>query len=581
MSFAIDEKADILPLAINDQRPVQSWKYKTLGLIAAALTASTYFYSQNTSFKVEQEVLCPLVEKVDPMDIIYNKDTLFKLLNDEDYKLERAKKLSKAIQVPTEVYDNMVNPNSTLSYEELYEKEPLWKNMIAFHEYLEETFPLVHKHLKRDKVNKFALVFTWEGKNPDKKPLMLTAHQDVVPVQKETIDQWDFPPFDGAIEDGIIYGRGASDCKNLLVGLMETIELFLEEGTFVPDRTVILAFGFDEESGGFYGASSIGEFLLEKYGPDSMYQIIDEGNAGFEAIGGVGFITPATGEKGHVDSVIELITPGGHSSIPPPHTSIGIISEFISLVEKTPFDSIITEKNPVLQQLQCVAENADIDTSYKAAILLAHKSKAANAELLKILNSKDVTSKYLVTTSQATDMISGGAKANALPEHAQVLINHRIAVEQDLKFTTDKVLKNLKVIAKRFDLGLVYEGKEIFPPTANGHFIYRLEGPLEPAPVTPTGTIVWNRFGGALRYLYEDLLYPNKEMKFVFAPSLSTGNTDTRYYWGLTPNIFRYVPSVPAPPGHIHSVNELTTVDAHSVISAFYYYYIQLVDQYD
>lgn len=581
MTFATDEKADILPLATNESKPRSLWKSRVFGLIAGALIATTYFSTKTVNLNIQQETLCPLVEKVDPTDFIYNKDTLFKLINDRESKLERAAKLSKAIQVPTEVYDNMVNPNSTESYEELYEKEPLWKNMELFHKYLEDNFPLVHEHLNKDKVNKFGLIFTWEGKNSTKKPLMLTAHQDVVPVQKETLDSWAFPPFDGAIKDGIIYGRGASDCKNLLVGLMETIELLLSEGTFIPERTIILAFGFDEESGGPYGAGPIGEFLLDKYGPDSMYQIIDEGNTGFSDIGGVGFITPATAEKGRVDSVIELFTPGGHSSIPPPHTSIGILSEFISLVEKTPFDSIITEKNPVLHQLQCVAENADIDAEYKATILLAHKDKKANSKLLNILNSKDVTTKYLVTTSQAADMILGGAKANALPEHAQVLIDHRIAVEQDINFTVDKVLKNLKVIAKRFNLGLIYEGKEIFAETENGYFSYTLQSPLEPAPVTPTDTKVWNTFGGALRYLYEDLLYPSDNKKFVFAPYLSTGNTDTRYYWNLTANIFRYVPSVPTPPGHIHSVNELTTVDSHSVIAAFYYYYIQLVDQYD
>ncbi|KAF7999535.1 hypothetical protein HF325_006211 [Metschnikowia pulcherrima] len=79
---------------------------------------------------------------------------------------------------------------------------------------------------------------------------MLTAHYDVVPVQPETLNQWTFPPFDGAYDGRYVYGRGVSDCKDLLVGLLETVELLLSEDRFAPQRTIVLAFGYDEEAAG-------------------------------------------------------------------------------------------------------------------------------------------------------------------------------------------------------------------------------------------------------------------------------------------------------------------------------------------
>lgn len=522
--------------------------------------------------------LCPLVDKLDPSEYLYSNDTLAKILHDDKFKNESRSKLLGAVRIPTEVYDNFINPNQADSLEELYKLEPLWKPFEKFHTFLEKTFPLVHKNLQLEKVNKLGLVYTWEGSDPDKKPILLTAHYDVVPVQKETLNQWTYPPFEGGFDGEFLYGRGVSDCKNLLIGLLETIELLLSENKFSPQRTIILAFGYDEESSGT-GAEAIGKHLTKKYGDDSIFQIIDEGNEGFELIEGTKFILPATGEKGHLDSQIDLFTPGGHSSVPPDHTSIGIILRLISNIEDVQFDSILTNANPVLSQLQCVAEHSEtVSKSLKSDILKSHFDIAANKKVLDYL-SKDPKSKYLVKTSQAADMIQGGAKANALPEHVSVLVNHRVAVEENVASVGNKVLNQIKHIAERFDLGIIFEGKEILKPTANGYFNYTLVGSLEPAPVTPTNDQIWNLFGGSLRYLYEELVFPEEDDIYVFAPFLSTGNTDTKSYWNLSRNIFRYEPGIPSKDSHIHSIDERLVFEGHFHIIAFYYYYIQVLDQ--
>lgn len=53
---------------------------------------------------------------------------------------------------------------------------------------------------------------------------------------------------------------------------------------------------------------------------------------------GAPFAMPGMGEKGYLDLVITVSTPGGHSSVPPPHTGIGIMSEIVAAVESHPFE---------------------------------------------------------------------------------------------------------------------------------------------------------------------------------------------------------------------------------------------------
>ncbi|GEQ66865.1 hypothetical protein JCM33374_g528 [Metschnikowia sp. JCM 33374] len=522
--------------------------------------------------------LCPIVDKLDPTTYIYNSITLEKILHDEKFKNESLRNLQNAIRIPTQIYDGMTDPKYANSKDNSHKFENRWKPFETFHDYLKEAFPLAHEHLNLEKINKLGLVYTWEGSDSRKKPIMLTAHYDVVPVQPETVSEWTYPPFDGTYDGKYLYGRGVSDCKDLLVGLMETIELLLSEGQFIPQRTIILSFGYDEEAAGI-GAEEISKHLLERYGPSSFYQIIDEGTSGYVEVEGDKYILPAISEKGHLNSVLEIYTPGGHSSVPPKHTSIGLLSKVISIIEDKGFDSIITNVNPVLSHLQCVAEHSKtIDPKLKKTILKAHLDKKANQKLLEFL-SNDLSTKYTVTTSQAVDMIYGGVKSNALPEHASVLINHRIAVEESVYSTRNKVLCQVQTFASEYGLGLLCDGEVILETGENGYFNYTTNEPLEPAPLTPVGDEIWNVFGGSLRYLYEDLLSPESNDTYIFAPYIGTGNTDTKSYWGLTRNIFRYSPGTAGMDSNIHSVDEKLLFESHLQIIAFYYYYLQVVDQ--
>src|SRR5688572_4533212 len=203
----------------------------------------------------------------------------------------------------------------------------------AFHEFLRQNFPKTHATLNREVVSEWSLLYTWKGANQTLKPILLSAHQDVVPAEG-TETAWQHPPFDGLIADGFIWGRGTMDDKSSLLGTLEAVETLLSEN-YQPQRTVYLAFGHDEEIGGKEGASKIAS-LLQSRGVQLEY-VIDEG---FFLTDGVlpGVTRPVAlvgiAEKGFLSLELTVDGEGGHSSVPPQHTSIGILSQAINKLEQ-------------------------------------------------------------------------------------------------------------------------------------------------------------------------------------------------------------------------------------------------------
>ena len=123
----------------------------------------------------------------------------------QEYPRQVANRLSKAIQIDTTVHDNM-GPIG---------EDDRWKAHEEFNSFLENEFQRVYDHLNHTTINTYAHLFTWKGSNPDLAPILLMAHQDVVPVNKATEDQWTHGPFEGYIDDTWVWGRGSGDCKNL------------------------------------------------------------------------------------------------------------------------------------------------------------------------------------------------------------------------------------------------------------------------------------------------------------------------------------------------------------------------------
>ena len=95
---------------------------------------------------------------------------------------------------------------------------------LRLHQTLEEIYPRVHASLRRRVINDYSLLYTWQGTRPGLQPILLMAHQDVVPVDAATLPEWRYPPFGGQLAEGYIWGRGALDCKNQLISILEAVE---------------------------------------------------------------------------------------------------------------------------------------------------------------------------------------------------------------------------------------------------------------------------------------------------------------------------------------------------------------------
>jgi Gly-Xaa carboxypeptidase len=493
-------------------------------------------------------------------------------ISSDGFRNATIKRLSGAVQVRSESFDDLGAIGD----------DKRWDVMYDFSAYLETTFPLIHKKLQVDKVNTHGLLYTWEGSDDALKPTLLMAHQDTVPVPPETIPAWTYPPWSGEYDGKYIWGRGASDCKNQLIAVMETIELLLE-AEFEPRRTILLSFGFDEECSGRQGAGHLAPFIHDRYGDDGIAVIVDEGS-GFERVWGTVFAKPGTGEKGYTDVEITIRMPGGHSSIPPDHTSIGVLSEIISAIEADQYRTHLVKENPYYAQLQCGARHSP-DFPSKLKKLLAHRSRSsahdtckAKPDRLALEAAKQgLDIKYLMQTSQAVDIISGGAKINALPERVTAIVNHRINIGETPATVWDRLSGVAAPIAKRHNLTLhAFDGKPEEPGSLN---LAATDHTLEVAPVTPADEKPFAIIAGTTRALHGE--------EVVVAPGIMTGNTDTRYYWALTKHIFRFGPGFDLSGDgsitgdNIHTVDERVSVTGHINAVKWFTMFVRNMDEAD
>ncbi len=199
--------------------------------------------------------------------------------------------------------------------------------------YLEQTFPRLHATLKREMIG-HSMLYTWQGSDPQARPGLWLAHQDVVPVAPGTEASWQQPPFDGVVKDGFIWGRGSWDDKGSLVAQMEAVETLLAAG-YQPRATLYLGYGADEEVGGRRGAVEIAKLLKSRN--VKLDYVLDEGMLVTQGImSGIAKPVALIGvaEKGYASVNLAVTTAPGHSSMPPQSTAIGTMSAALAALER-------------------------------------------------------------------------------------------------------------------------------------------------------------------------------------------------------------------------------------------------------
>lgn len=239
---------------------------------------------------------------------------------------------------------------------------------------------------------------------------------------------------------------------------------------------------------------------------------------------GTTFALPGVAEKGYTDVHITVRMPGGHSSIPSDHTSIGVISELITSIESTQYRTYLDGSSPYLGLLTCGSEHGP--SFPKSLRKLLHKHSPAKSchpkkDLLALEAAKAGPGvKYLMQTSQAVDVITGGVKVNALPERTSVTVNHRINIGDTPETVWNHVTSLARPLAEKYNLTLhAFDNVTEAPLSIS---LFPSETTLRVAPVTPTELDIvspYSILAGTTRALYGE--------EIVVAPGMMTGNTGT------------------------------------------------------
>ena len=396
----------------------------------------------------------------------------------------------------------------------------------AFEQFLEQTFPHMHQNLQKEKHGKHGLLFIWQGSNPDLKPALFMAHQDVVPVPEEERAQWLHPPFAGTIADDYLWGRGAVDVKSMLMALCETAESLLKKG-YQPQRTLYFAFGQDEETGGEDGNKKIAQALKDKgvtleWVHDEGMVITDGVIEGPEAP--IALIGVA--EKGYMS--LELTAPGmgGHSSMPPPETAVTRLARALVAINENPLEPSM--EGPVRQLFETVAPHMPFPNSTIFSNLWLFQGLVTNQ-----LASVDTTN-ALVRTTIAPTMLKGSIKDNVLPTEAKAIINFRIHPNDSVAIVKEHIRKTIN-------------DDEIKIEVAKNTLF------SEPSTVSPVSHPGYQLIERTLKKQFPGILV---------APSLFIAATDSRHYRHLTDHIYRFTPYWMSPDDRerIHGINERISV---------------------
>ena len=295
-------------------------------------------------------------------------------------------------------------------------------------EMLPELYPNVYAKCEFKRFPDRGLLYKWEGKSHDK-PSVFMAHYDVVPVNEE---DWQKPPFDGIIEDGVLWGRGTLDTKVTFAGALFSANHLIEKG-FVPENDIYLAFSGCEEVNGL-GAKHIVDYFEENKIDPVM--VLDEGGAVVEgAFPGLKSACAVIGiaEKGMIDVEYRVKSNGGHASAPKPHTPVGVLSRACVNVEKKPFKAHVTK--PVKEMFDTLGRHSS--PLYK----MIFANMWCFGWVIDLLGKKqggDINA--LIRTTVAFTQMSGSSASNVIPPEATMVSNLRLNPED----TTESALEYLK-----------------------------------------------------------------------------------------------------------------------------------------
>lgn len=380
-----------------------------------------------------------------------------------------------------------------------------------------------------------ALLFCWQGEQHDA-PAVMMAHYDVVPVEAEN---WQKPPFDGIIEDGVLWGRGSLDTKVTFNGVLSAANTLIKDG-FVPKQDVYFAFSGGEEVNG-EGAVHIVDYF-EKQGITPAL-VVDEGGAMVENVfPGVKHPCAMIGiaEKGMMNLTLSVKSEGGHASAPKPHTPIGTLSAAVCALEQKPFPMHVTAP---------AAEMFDTLGRYSSFL---YRVIFANLWLFRgVLNMICKKSggelNALLRTTVAFTQASGSKAPNVIPPSASVTANMRLNPADSIEGAMERIRRTVD----------------------NDKIELQLGSHMEPSRISKTDCDAFEKVAAAVAGTWKGC---------IVSPYLMVQCSDSRHYGRISDRVYRFsaMDLTAEERATIHGNNERIRLDSAKRAVEFY---IRLMQQ--
>lgn len=389
------------------------------------------------------------------------------------------------------------------------------------HKYLEKTYPNIHRVMEKKTFGRAGLLFRWPGEDPSKPPMVLMAHQDVVPVGDE--NAWTHSPFCGDVIDGCLWGRGSVDCKEIVMGGLEAAEALIAEG-FTPECDVYLNYGGNEE---ISAPDKTAELVVAYFKENNIVPglVIDEG-IGMNEYHGENFdgylCNINLGEKARAEIEIYAESEGGHAMEPGQGSALGVLAKAIVAIEANPMPYRLTEL--VKNQIIAMAVSAPKDKLY------IYQDPEKHFDDLCKLAKEDKKIDSLLHTTLAVTMAQGSDQSNVLPRRASAVMDCRI-LEGD---TIESVVEHI--------MSVVPDGIKV-----------KYDAEVVASDSSVVGSTAYQAVEEALKKVYGNV---------HMIPGLLGGGTDSRYFQTISNNVFRaglYVEDERW--GKAHSVDEKIPCD--------------------
>lgn len=402
---------------------------------------------------------------------------------------------------------------------------------LGFRKFLELAYPRLHAKLMREVVADYSLSYKWEGANTALKPIVLMAHQDVVPIEEASQALWTVDPFAGEVKDKFIWGRGTTDDKINLISICEAIEKLLKKG-FQPKRTIYLAFGHDEEVGGS-GAMAIAALMKQRGIIAEM--VMDEGGIiTREKVPGLNkpVALLGTAEKGYLSLLLTVEIAGGHSSMPEKETSIDVLTKAIVHLRSHPFDAQFSP--PMDEFFRNIGPEMPFVTRMAMANQWLFKSIIVNTY------EKSGAGNAVIRTTMVPTIILAGMKDNVVPTKAKATINSRLLPGDNSNEVIERVksiINDERVKIERLEKGAMAEASA----------------------VSPTDGFGYRTVDVAIKQTFPDV---------ITTPFLLIGATDSRHFTDVSNNIIKFSPMVD--PIGFHGIDERVSLESYQTAIWFF-----------